>query len=54
LSETDRQFGASGSRYSVLNDIMVCQDMHEESTLADIAKNYYIDRMITEELFDIM
>lgn len=39
------------SRYSKLNEILVCKEMKEESTIRETMKAYYIENMMAEQLF---
>ncbi len=54
LSPENQTVGENNSRYGMLNDLMVCQEVHEDSTVSEIAKNYYVTKTMTEELFELM
>lgn len=47
----DQTLEVNTSRYGMLNDILVCSDMKEEETVKNLAKKYYINRNLTEKLF---
>lgn len=51
---SDRIIGENPSRYGILNDIMICKELHEESTLAEIARGYDLKQRLTDEMFKIM
>lgn len=43
--------GSDESRYSKLNEILVCKEMKEESTIREMMKSYYIENMMAGGLF---
>lgn len=44
-------FDSDESRYSKLNEILVCKEMREESTIRDMMKSYYVEDMLVRQLF---
>lgn len=44
-------FNSDESRYSKINEILVCKEMKEESTIREMMKSYYIENVMTEKLF---
>ncbi len=54
LSPESEGVGENTSRYGMLNDLMVCQEVHEDSTVAEISKNYLVSKLMTEDLFELM
>ncbi|MBE5938920.1 MAG: hypothetical protein E7266_00860 [Lachnospiraceae bacterium] len=49
-----RTIGENPSRYGMLNDLMICQELHEESTVTEISENYLLYKVLTEELFNLL
>lgn len=39
------------SPYGILNNMMVCREMHEEKTLCDLMTDYYISKKLNESIF---
>lgn len=40
-----------GTRYSRINEILVCREMQEDSTMREMMKSYYIENMMVQKLF---
>ena len=53
IYKNDRSFSHEESKYGLLNDMMVCKDMGEDSTFAELAQRYITNKKLTEEFFDI-
>lgn len=47
----DENIDINETRYSKLNEILVCKDMKEESTLREMIKSYYEEKQLVDELF---
>ena len=39
------------TRFGMLNDILECMELKEESTVQDLVKKYYVTKSLTEQLF---
>lgn len=47
----DRHIEVSSTRFGMLNDILECMELKEESTVQDMIKKYYVMKSLTEQLF---
>ncbi len=54
LSKEDEGLTSDNSRYGMLNDMMVCADMKEESTLKDLTMQYIAIDELNNSIFSIM
>ena len=46
LTETD------ATRYSKINEILICKELKEESTVKSLMDEYYIEKQLTDRLFN--
>ena len=54
LSKEDEGLTSDNSRYGMLNDMMVCADMNEESTLKDLMMQYIAIDELNDSIFSTM
>ena len=47
----DRHVEVGSTRFGMLNDILECMELKEESTVRDLIKKYYVTKSLTEQLF---
>lgn len=47
----DRHVEVGCTRFGMLNDILECMELKEESTVQDLIKKYYVTKSLTEQLF---
>ncbi len=53
LSLSDTSISSENTYYGLLNDMMICREMHEEKTLEDIADDYLIQKNLVERIFTV-
>ena len=54
LSVSEVDFSNDDTHYGLINDMLVCRQMNEEKTLGDMAKDYYIRKIVGENVFTII
>jgi len=54
LTREDVEIGKSRSKYGYINDILISEEMREESTLKEIAVSYMVNEEFINENFDLM
>jgi hypothetical protein len=47
----DRVIEKGSYRYGMLNDILICRELKEESVVNELAGKYYITERLTKKLF---
>lgn len=47
----DRAVDVSTTRFGIINDILECMEIKEESVIQELTKKYYITKSLTEQLF---
>ncbi len=53
LTLSDTSISSENTYYGLLNDMMICREMHEEKTLEDIADDYLIQKNLMERIFRV-
>lgn len=54
LYMTRRELLEDDSRYGLLNDMMICKDLKDETTLKELAGTYMVRKRLAESLFEIL
>lgn len=47
----DRNVEVSGTRFGMLNDLLECMELKDESIVQELAKKYFVTKYLTEQLF---
>ena len=47
----DENIDVNDTRYSKLNEILICKEMREESTIREMMKTYYEEKQLVNQLF---
>jgi len=51
LKGNDGVLTSENIHYSMINDMMVCMEMHEEKTLGKIANDYFVEKSLVDRIF---